>query len=52
MGTVGTMVPSPPPGDKSVRNWLDNHPATATYIAFVVTVLLILQVVEIVGKLS
>lgn len=29
-----------------VRTWLNSHPATATYIAFVVTVLLILQLIE------
>jgi len=32
--------------DQPVRNWLTEHPATATYIAAVVTVLLILQLYE------
>jgi hypothetical protein len=31
------------PSERPVRNWLNEHPATATYTAFVVTLLLILQ---------
>lgn len=33
-----------------VRNWLNDHPATATYIAFIVTLLLILQLYEMLGR--
>ena len=32
--------------DQPVRQWLDSHPATATYIAAVVTLLLLLQIIE------
>lgn len=32
--------------NQPVRNWLNEHPATATYIAFIVTVILLLQINE------
>lgn len=32
--------------NQPVRVWLNEHPATSTYIAFIVTVLLILQLNE------
>lgn len=32
--------------DQPIRSWLNEHPATATYIAFVVTVILLLQINE------
>jgi hypothetical protein len=35
--------------ERPVRNWLDEHPATASYIALVVTILLLLQIAETVG---
>ena len=33
--------------DRRVRTWLDAHPRTALYIAFVVTASLILQIVSL-----
>jgi hypothetical protein len=42
---VETMTPERP----AVRNWLNDHPATASYIALVVTVLLLLQIAETLG---
>lgn len=32
--------------DRPVRDWMDAHPWTTLYIAVVVTVILILQVIE------
>lgn len=37
------MRPDP---NTPVRNWFSDHPATATYVAVVVTILLLLQVIE------
>lgn len=37
--------------DQPVRNWLTEHPATATYIAVVVTILLLLQIFETIRTL-
>lgn len=34
--------------NRPVRNWLDAHPATATYVAIIVTILLFLQLYEMV----
>jgi len=33
--------------NRPVRNWLDAHPSTAAYVAIVVTILLLLQLIEI-----
>lgn len=39
------------PSDRPVRDWLDQHPATATYTATVVTFILIIQMCEVFGLL-
>jgi hypothetical protein len=37
--------------EQPMRNWLTEHPATATYIAAVVTILLLLQLYETIRAL-
>jgi hypothetical protein len=39
-----------PKSTTPVRDWMDEHPVTATYIAVMVTILFVLQVLDLISR--